>query len=106
MSALFGGTKAVASRRTEAKVAELLGEFPLLPEIPALFAEWLRLVSRHGLIGRQVRDARLAALLNIHGTARLLTYFDNVEEIQDGFRKDEERARWAEENLPSRIPPK
>ncbi len=31
--------------------------------------------------------------------------FDNVEEIRDGFRKDEERARWAEETLPSQIPP-
>ena len=37
--------------------------------------------------------------------AAMAYYFDNVEEIQDGFRKDEEWARWAEENLPSRIPP-
>jgi hypothetical protein len=31
--------------------------------------------------------------------------FGNVEEIEDGFRKDEEWARWAAEDLPSRIPP-
>ncbi|MGO8746477.1 MAG: hypothetical protein ACLQNE_10845 [Thermoguttaceae bacterium] len=37
--------------------------------------------------------------------AAMACYFDNVEEIQDGFRKDEEWARWAEEHLPSRIPP-
>ena len=36
--------------------------------------------------------------------AAMAYYFDNVEEIQDGFRKDEEWARWAEENLLSWIP--
>jgi uncharacterized protein (DUF433 family) len=43
------------------------------------------------------------SLADVH--AAMAYYFDNVEEIQDGFRKDEEWARWAEENLPSRIPP-
>jgi uncharacterized protein (DUF433 family) len=36
--------------------------------------------------------------------AALAYYFDNVEEIENDFRKDEEWARWAETNLPSRIP--
>jgi uncharacterized protein (DUF433 family) len=34
----------------------------------------------------------------------LAYYFDNVEEIRNEFRKDEEWARWAEANLPSLIP--
>jgi len=37
--------------------------------------------------------------------AALAYYFDNAEEIQNEFRKDEEGARWAEANLPSQIPP-
>ena len=36
--------------------------------------------------------------------AALAYYYDNVEEIQEDFRKDQEWARWAEANLPSRIP--
>jgi uncharacterized protein (DUF433 family) len=36
--------------------------------------------------------------------AALAYYHDNIEEIQEDFRKDQEWARWAETNLPSRIP--
>jgi len=60
----------------EARVAQLLRQFPLLPETPAVFPEWLRLVSRHGIQGKQVHDARLVAILNIHGLDRLLTFND------------------------------
>ena len=37
--------------------------------------------------------------------AALAYYYDHVEEIEGDFRNDEERARWAEANLPSLIPP-
>jgi uncharacterized protein (DUF433 family) len=36
--------------------------------------------------------------------AALTYYYDNVEEIESEFRKDEDWARWAEANLPSLIP--
>jgi len=36
--------------------------------------------------------------------AALAYYYDNVEEIENELRKDEEWARWAEANLPSLIP--
>jgi predicted nucleic acid-binding protein len=65
---------------TEAKVAELLRQFPLLPETPAVFVEWLRLVSRHSILGKQAHDARLVALLNIHAVPNLLTF--NVGDFQ------------------------
>ncbi|NLE39581.1 MAG: PIN domain-containing protein [Pirellulaceae bacterium] len=68
------------AKEAEAKVAELLRQFPLLPEGPAVFPEWLRLVSRHGIIGKQVHDARLIAQLNVHGVSHLLTF--NVGDFQ------------------------
>lgn len=68
------------AENAEAKVTELLRQFPLLPETPAVFPEWLRLVSRHGILGRQVHDARLVALLNIHGVPHLLTF--NVDDFR------------------------
>jgi uncharacterized protein (DUF433 family) len=37
--------------------------------------------------------------------AALAYYFDNVEDIQKDFQNDQEWARWAENNLPSLIPP-
>lgn len=63
-----------SSNDAEIRVAELLRQFPLLPEIPAVFSEWLRLVRRHGVVGKQVHDARLVALLNVHGVPNLLTF--------------------------------
>jgi predicted nucleic acid-binding protein len=63
-----------SAKEAEVKVAELLRQFPLLPETPAVFPEWLRLVSRHGIVGKQVHDARLVALLGTHDVPRLLTF--------------------------------
>jgi predicted nucleic acid-binding protein len=56
------------------EIDKLLDQFPLLPETPAVFAEWLRLVTTHGVAGKQVHDARLVAILNTHDVARLLTF--------------------------------
>jgi uncharacterized protein (DUF433 family) len=36
--------------------------------------------------------------------AALAYYFDNVAEIDNEFKQDEEWARWAQSNLPSLIP--
>jgi len=68
------------AKEAEVKVAELLRQFPMLPETPAVFPEWLRLVSRHGVLGKQVHDARLAAMMNTHGVPHLLTF--NVGDFQ------------------------
>ena len=69
-----------SAKDAEAKVAELLRQFPLLPEGPPVFPEWLRLVTRYGIIGKQVHDARLVAQLNVHGVTHLLTF--NVGDFQ------------------------
>lgn len=37
--------------------------------------------------------------------AALTYYYDNVEEIEADFRKDDEWAEWAQANLPSLISP-
>jgi hypothetical protein len=63
-----------SAKDAEAKITDLLRQFPLLPETPAVFTEWLRLVSQHGILGKQVHDARLVALLNTHGAPHLLTF--------------------------------
>jgi uncharacterized protein (DUF433 family) len=36
--------------------------------------------------------------------AALAYYYDNIEEIESEFRKDEQWGQWAEANLPSLIP--
>jgi predicted nucleic acid-binding protein len=56
------------------EIDKLLDQFPLLPETPTVFAEWLRLVTKHRVTGKQVHDTRLVAILNTHQVARLLTF--------------------------------
>ncbi|MFZ5828944.1 MAG: hypothetical protein ACOY3P_02610 [Planctomycetota bacterium] len=45
-----------------------------------MFVEWLRLVNAYKILGKQVHDARLIALLNVHEVPHLLTF--NVGDFQ------------------------
>ena len=60
------------------QVYELLqhGEnlFPLLPDSPAIYLEWRRLVLEYCVSGIQVHDARLVAAMIVHGVTRILTF--------------------------------
>ena len=62
------------------EIDRLLDQFPLLPETPGVFGEWLRLVTEHQVSGKQVHDTRLVAILNTHQVARLLTF--NVSDFK------------------------
>lgn len=48
--------------------------FPLLPETPALYPEWRRLVVAFGVSGVQVHDARLVAAMNVNSVKHILTF--------------------------------
>ena len=48
--------------------------FALLPDHPAIYDHWKRLVATHGVIGNQVYDARLVAAMMVHGVGRILTF--------------------------------
>ena len=48
--------------------------FVLLPDELAIYAVWKRLVTTHGVIGNQVYDARLVAVMRVHGIDRILTF--------------------------------
>jgi predicted nucleic acid-binding protein len=58
----------------EVELARLEGQFPLLSESPAVYAHWRRLVTTHGVLGIRAHDARLAAMMLVHGVTHLLTY--------------------------------
>ncbi len=57
----------------EAQVARAKRLFRLLPDLPALLAEWEALVGTYQCHGRVSFDARLAAAMRTHGLSRLLT---------------------------------
>ena len=47
--------------------------FSLLADPPSLYAEWRQLVRTHGVMGKQVHDARLVALMMTYGITHILT---------------------------------
>lgn len=60
-------------------VAESLAQefedlFVMLPDSPSIFAAWKLLVEAHGIVGKQVHDARLFAVCQAHGVGSLLTF--------------------------------
>lgn len=50
------------------------GLLTLLPDTPAVYAEWKRIIVEHGVSGVKVHDARLIATMKTHGVSRLLTF--------------------------------
>ena len=48
--------------------------FPLLPDLPNVYAKWRELVMDYGVSGVQVHDARLAATMIVHGVTHILTF--------------------------------
>jgi predicted nucleic acid-binding protein len=57
-----------------AEVVKIERILMLLPDTPAIYNEWRRLVVQHGVIGSKVHDARLVAAMNVHGVDRMLTF--------------------------------
>jgi predicted nucleic acid-binding protein len=66
--------------QTRLEIDKLLNIYELLPDTPAIFTEWLNLVTKHQVSGKQVHDARLAATAKAHKVENLLTL--NVDDFK------------------------
>lgn len=58
----------------EQKLSIYESVFRLLPETPAIHPAWRSLVAAAAVIGKQVHDARLAAVCQVHAVTHLLTF--------------------------------
>ena len=56
-----------------AAVDGLVSLFPMLPEAPEAFAQWLRLVTDGLVLGKRAHDVRLAAAALSNGVGGILT---------------------------------
>lgn len=54
--------------------ASFESRFPLLPETADIYPAWKALVEGVGVIGKQVHDARLVAVSQVHKVSHLLTF--------------------------------
>jgi predicted nucleic acid-binding protein len=83
-------TRPIVNNGLGLSVAVALGEvekiervLTFLPDAPAMYGEWKRLVVQHSVLGTKVHDARLVAAMNIHGVRRILT-FDSGDFVRYG----------------------
>jgi len=65
----FGLTTAETDRRV--RLIERV--FTILEETPAVYLEWRRLVVNYSVVGVQVHDARIVAVMNLHAVTHVLT---------------------------------
>jgi predicted nucleic acid-binding protein len=63
----------LTSTETDRRVRLIERVFTVLEETRAVYAEWRRLVVSHSVMGVQVHDARIVAMMNVHGVTHLLT---------------------------------
>jgi len=49
----------------------------MLPDTPAVYAEWERLVEVHAVKGKATHDARLVAAMIAHGLKQILSFNDS-----------------------------
>ena len=61
-------------RKAHGEVEKILNTFDLLPETPALFEEWRKLVVAHEVSGLETHDARIVAAMKLHNITHVLTF--------------------------------
>ena len=75
-----------------ARVDDALDLFELLEDSPTLYTQWLNIVVRYRVSGKQVHDARLAAAMQIHQLTHILTLngkdFERFAEIKAVHPRD------------------
>jgi predicted nucleic acid-binding protein len=63
----------LAAAEAEREVRVIEAGMSLLPDNEAVYKEWRRIVVQHAVSGVQVYDARLAAVMLVHGISHILT---------------------------------
>lgn len=56
------------------EVRAIEGLLTLLPDSPAIYTEWKRIMAAHEVPGVKVYDARLVALMSVYGFNSILTF--------------------------------
>jgi predicted nucleic acid-binding protein len=67
-------------QQAEASLAGIEAFFPIAPDTPDVYREWRHLITTHRVSGVQVHDARLVAVMRVHGLTSILTL--NVADFQ------------------------
>ena len=55
------------------EIKKLENTFHFFEDAPAIYTRWSELVNKYGVLGKQVHDARLVAVMQVYGVSHLLT---------------------------------
>ncbi|MEK7832791.1 MAG: PIN domain-containing protein [Acidobacteriota bacterium] len=64
----------MTTAQAQTELARLKTLFQMLPDSPAIYAEWEKLVVQHSVSGKNSHDARIAAAMIAHSVTHLLTF--------------------------------
>jgi predicted nucleic acid-binding protein len=64
----------MSAAEAETQCAEFERFFSLMPDVPAIYAEWKSLVIQHAVLGKKAHDARIVAAMKVHNVSHLLTF--------------------------------
>jgi len=56
------------------EVASIEESLSLLPDVPAIYATWKRIVQDYKVQGVKVYDARLVAIMNVYAVESILSF--------------------------------
>jgi predicted nucleic acid-binding protein len=62
------------AQQTAAELATLQSFLSMLDDGPLVFSAWQSLVTKENVLGKQAHDARLVAIMQVHGASQLLTF--------------------------------
>lgn len=72
-SATARGGFGMSLLQTRQRMTLIETSMPVLPESPDIYSHWRNLVIKHRVMGRNVHDARIAALMLVHNVQHILT---------------------------------
>lgn len=64
----------MSAAEAETQCAQFERIFSLLPDVPAIYAEWKSLVIQDAVMGKKAHDARIVAAMKVHNVSHLLTF--------------------------------
>ena len=64
----------LSTQEASQEIVSIESILTLLPDVPAIYTAWKAIVRDHSVIGVQVHDARLAAVMQVHGIESILTF--------------------------------
>jgi predicted nucleic acid-binding protein len=69
----YGGL-GMTNEHAVAEIVRLVALCELLPDLPAIYPEWVSLIDQNKIVGKRAHDARIVAAMSIYGIRAIATF--------------------------------